>query len=1353
MSSMIDIARSGVLAYRTALSVTADNVANVNTEGYVRREVMLQPLGGAAMTPTSGSSLGQGVLVQDVRRAFDAVASDRLRSSESSVAAMGAQVSIKEGLEQAFLPTATAVSGAMESFFARLGSLASQPSDTGMRRVVMQEGTNLATSFADGAAALGALRDDVVGVAQVAVSKVQSLLGNLADLNRQILGVAGRMGAVNPVLDQRDALLTQLGQEVEVNVELDSIGRATVRLGAGPGGVALLERDGAARLSLDSGRPLALEISQAGGTAQLAPLLGGRLGGQSTALSAIDAAIVDLNALARRLADDLNTAHRQGIDLMGRLGGDLFALNGVEVTPGTGNQGSTAVTLTGTTLAEPVELIFDGVAGLWRASAAGGEIASGRDRIDLAGLSVRLMGEARPGDRFTLTPRVGQAQDMRFVLADPMALAAAEQTVASPIPGNKGGAVITVEPAATAPFAVAPLGPMLGAAATDAVSLMRAGVVGMVPAGTTGVDLISLGQQAGLDWMLPEAEFSAGGTLGFSVAGQAHQFALPSGLGAAGIAEALNNGQILSDSGQSLTELGVQAGGATGHLSLALADGNFGSGAALALGAATHGAIDTPAQVGAGAIQVFTRSGRQIAGTPLSGAEAASLLTQANGFLPGATYRPDWLNAATGTGYLGTEIERRLVPGAEAAVLTLPDIGRGLALPLTLQSGARAVQMTLPEGASAAMAATMLQGAVPGLGAEAQTTLMLSDVADGQVTLRLAGRNSLPVSLEATVVGGDLTALAQVITAQAAATGITATTTPDGQRLMLTQGAGEDIRLSAITHSTGGTLTATAVDATAGPRAAPVVLGAANPDLRVSGQVRLTGAEAFTLGINGSTLTSVSDPFAGGMATRQISAGGAVQDLTFAADPVADAGGMAADGLSVTAAGLSHHLTLAGKTVSVSGQSTPQDVALALADALREETPVAGLIGAALPTLPAEGARATILLDGARYQLTMQGGTVVVDGPEAGRLTASFGSDNRLRLTVPDGVTDGQSLQADPADLGSAAFGLAPAQAGTVQLTGTPVDPATLPAGGQSLSIEIAGQRHDLTLRNLGGALMIDTPPGFPAAAMVGPDNAITFDLALAQGPMRVLPGAEAAGFATLGTAVSANAAGLRLTSVDGSAVDSGLTVSALAAERLRLTNLPPEDLIVVMTGPGPLRLAGSLGPVQDINPRDSELRVTDPALGLIDLVDRTTGQSISSAYLDAAGQATLGGLRVTLSGTASAGDGFAIRTNSSPALDGRGLDRLIQLAEADPTKGRGGFARILSDMTGGIGAQVSAARQRETTLQAGHETLSRKVAEASAVDLDTEAARLIELQQAYQASAQALTIARQLFDTILNAM
>lgn len=1353
MSSMLDIARSGVLAYRTALSVTADNVANVNTKGYVRREAMLEPLSGATMSASAGSTLGQGVLVTDVRRAFDVVASDRLRSSESAVSSVGAQVSIKEGLEQAFLPAATSISGAMDSFFGRLSSLASQPSDVGLRRVVMQEGVSVAASFADAAAGLVALRDDVLGVAGIAAEKIQSALGNLADLNKQMLGMTRPSGAVNPVHDQRDALLTQLAQEVEVNVAFDTYGRATVRLGAGPGGVSLLGPEGAAQLRLNTGEPLALDITQADGRTVLAPLSGGRLGGQSVALAAVDAAMTDLNGLARRLADDLNTAHRQGIDLMGRPGGDLFEMQGVAVVPGENNRGSTAVTMTGTALAEPVELSFDAAAGLWRATGAAGELASGTDRIDLAGLSIRLMGDAKPGDRFALTPRDGQAQDMRFVLSDPMALAAAEGSVVSALPGNKGVAAITVEPAAVVPLALAPVGPMLGVAATDAISLMRAGVVGMVPAGASSLDLISLGQQSTLDWMVTEADVAAGGTLSFGVGGQGHDFVIPAGLGAQALAEALNSGTILSVAGDSLAQLGVQAGGLPGQLSLALAQGDFGAGATLTLGATARAAIGTPAQAEGGSIQIFTRSGRQIAGTPLSANDAAALLTQANGFLPGATYRPDWLNGPQGVGYLGTTISRSLVPGAEAAVMTLPEPGAGGALPMTLRSGEQSLSLTLPEGASAATAAQLLQGAVPGLGARAQTALTLGDVADGQITLRLAGKNTTPIALAATVVGGDLTALAQAITAQAEATGITATITPDGQRLMLTQAAGEDIRLTDVTHSAGGTLTAQAVDPEGQARAAAQTLGAGNAAIRVTGQVQLVGAEAFSLAVGGSTLTSAADAFAGGMAERRVQAGGAVQDLTFATEPMADSGGVAADGLSATAASLTHRLVVGGKTATVTGNTSPQDVALALAGALREGAPLAAMTGGAVAALPPEGASATVLLDGVSYQLRMQSGAVVVEGPEAGRLTASFGADNRLRLNVPAGVTDGQSLRVDPASLGSAAFGLAGTQAVSAELTGMPIDPASLPAGGQVLSIDIAGQRHDLLVRNDAGAVVIDLPSGFPGTATVGTDNAITLALAAAQGPMQLRPGAETAGFATLGTAVAAQGGGLRLTSVDDSAVDAALSIAALGTERVHLTNLPPEDLIVVMTGPGPLRLAGSVGAVQPIAPRDSEVRVTDPALGLIDLIDRATGQSVASAYLDAGGQATLGGYRVTLSGQAAVGDGFAIRANTSPALDARSLDRLIGLAEADPAKGRGGFAKLLSEMTGGIGAQVSAARQKETTVQAGHESLSRKVAEASAVDLDTEAARLIELQQAYQASAQALTIARQLFETILNTM
>ena len=244
MSSIIDIARSGVMAYQTALSVTAENIANVNTEGYARRDVMLTPMAGGQMTPISAGTLGQGVRVEDVRRAFDAVASERLRASDSAVAAAGAQVEAREALEQAFLPGAAGIGGAMEDFFATLGSLAAQPADIGLRRVVMTEGAAVAASVADAGAGLAALRDDVIHLANGVVATINSALSGLARLNEQMLGLASTPGAANPLFDQRDRLLTDLAAEVQVNVSLDQYGRADVKLGSGPGGTALLNLAG-----------------------------------------------------------------------------------------------------------------------------------------------------------------------------------------------------------------------------------------------------------------------------------------------------------------------------------------------------------------------------------------------------------------------------------------------------------------------------------------------------------------------------------------------------------------------------------------------------------------------------------------------------------------------------------------------------------------------------------------------------------------------------------------------------------------------------------------------------------------------------------------------------------------------------------------------------------------------------------------------------------------------------------------------------------------------------------------------------------------------------------------------------
>ena len=44
MSSLFDIGKSGLQSYRQSLAVTGQNIANINTDGYKRREANLEEI-------------------------------------------------------------------------------------------------------------------------------------------------------------------------------------------------------------------------------------------------------------------------------------------------------------------------------------------------------------------------------------------------------------------------------------------------------------------------------------------------------------------------------------------------------------------------------------------------------------------------------------------------------------------------------------------------------------------------------------------------------------------------------------------------------------------------------------------------------------------------------------------------------------------------------------------------------------------------------------------------------------------------------------------------------------------------------------------------------------------------------------------------------------------------------------------------------------------------------------------------------------------------------------------------------------------------------------------------------------
>ena len=84
---------------------------------------------------------------------------------------------------------------------------------------------------------------------------------------------------------------------------------------------------------------------------------------------------------------------------------------------------------------------------------------------------------------------------------------------------------------------------------------------------------------------------------------------------------------------------------------------------------------------------------------------------------------------------------------------------------------------------------------------------------------------------------------------------------------------------------------------------------------------------------------------------------------------------------------------------------------------------------------------------------------------------------------------------------------------------------------------------------------------------------------------------------------------------------------------------------------------------------------------------------------------------------------------------------------------GSGGFQKVFSATVAKLGAVVQSGVIAADAANALRDASLEAESEFTGVNLDTEAANLIEQQQAYQASARVLSTARELFETLIQAV
>ena len=129
-------------------------------------------------------------------------------------------------------------------------------------------------------------------------------------------------------------------------------------------------------------------------------------------------------------------------------------------------------------------------------------------------------------------------------------------------------------------------------------------------------------------------------------------------------------------------------------------------------------------------------------------------------------------------------------------------------------------------------------------------------------------------------------------------------------------------------------------------------------------------------------------------------------------------------------------------------------------------------------------------------------------------------------------------------------------------------------------------------------------------------------------------------------------------------------------------------------------------------------------------------------------------GWRIQVNGAPATGDRFSVRSNAGATGDNRNAFALADAMKANVLDGgtksaSGAVERLIADVaTSTRTAQVS--RDAETIVHNSDVDAQDSV---SGVNLDEEAANMLRYQQAYAAAAQIISIANEMFDTLLNAV
>ncbi len=454
--SILGTALTGLRTAQTLIDTTGNNIANANTEGYVRQRADVTTQGSV------GYQLGAQVarITRDVPTALqNQVRIDAGKTAASSTYAQGAA-----RIDQIIGDVETGLNSVMNDFFSSAQALTQDPTSIPARQTFLTQAKSLASRVNQMGSQLNREEQYLTAQMKVGAERLNQLSDELVQLNRQIGGSSAHQTPPLQLMDQRDQVLAEMSELAGVDVFPLADNQVAVYLS---GGSVLVtgenKLDVAVAPTANDPTRSQLVLQSNGSTVGLVPnsKLDGTLGGLNQLLDdVIFPARNELGRISLGLADSINQTLGRGLDLNGNFGAPLFGdINSSGQLPGRavpnlGNTGGGQVDVliadTQALTAKDYSLRFTGgnyaILDSTGSTVASGAVGATSTTITFDGLEINLGASSgyADGDTFGIQPTRRSSESISVVLNDVAALGLASPVIGADDLANTGSGAITV---------------------------------------------------------------------------------------------------------------------------------------------------------------------------------------------------------------------------------------------------------------------------------------------------------------------------------------------------------------------------------------------------------------------------------------------------------------------------------------------------------------------------------------------------------------------------------------------------------------------------------------------------------------------------------------------------------------------------------------------------------------------------------------------------------------------------------------------------------------------------------------------------------------------------------------------